>query len=141
MAADKRDAATMDVFILHADAEPDTTFVRSYLVPALGLETGCVLLSSDLPLGIASVEAIERGVTASRVTIVVVSPALLHERWALFGEALAGHHAAQGGLLIPLLLADCALPLRHATSSIIDFSQRTLIAPPERCSSISHMRH
>ncbi len=104
--------AMRDVLILHAEAEPDATFVRSYLVPELGIGIDRVMLSSALPLGMTLVEAIEHGVTSSRVTVVVVSSAFLAEGWAVFGESLAGHHAMRGGLLVPLLLFDCALPLR-----------------------------
>lgn len=99
-----------DLFILHAEA--DTAFVRAQLVPELGLAPDRVLLSSELPLGTSVIEAIERGVAVSRVTAAVVSPAFLHESWARFGEALASHHATHGGLLVPIVLADCTLPLR-----------------------------
>lgn len=94
-------SAMRDVLILHAEAEPDATFVRSYLVPELGIGIDRVLLSSALPLGMTLVEAIEHGVASSRVTVVVVSSAFLAEGWAVFGESLAGHHAMRGGLLVP----------------------------------------
>lgn len=101
-----------DVFILHAEDQADATFVRSYLVPELGLSSDRVLLSSALPPGMTVVQALEQGVVTSRVTVAVVSPAFLHESWSIFGETLAGYHAIYGGLLVPLLLSDCALPLR-----------------------------
>lgn len=114
------------LFVLHADTERDASFVRSYLLPELGLATHDVLLSSELPLGMSVVQALESGVTSSRVTVVVVTTALLREAWPAFGEELAAHHAAHGGLLVPLLLSECSIPLR------LDFRVRMDCRQPAR---------
>jgi tetratricopeptide (TPR) repeat protein len=103
-------AMMRDVFVLHADA--DGAFVRSHLVPALGLPEDRVLLSSGLPLGTTVVQALEDGITNSKVTVVVVSPAFLAHSWSSFGEELAACHATRGGFVVPLLLKACGLPLR-----------------------------
>ena len=54
---------------------------------------------------------IEHGVSGSRSTVVVLSPACLADRWAAFGEQPATHAAVPKRRLVPLL-HDCDLPLR-----------------------------
>jgi WD40 repeat protein len=107
-----------DLFILHADVEPDATFAR-YLVRELGLEDHRVLLSSALPPGSSIVGALEQG-AAARVTVAIVSPAFVHDAWARLGEELAAHHAMTDGLLVPLILVDCAIPLRLRYKVMLD---------------------
>lgn len=104
--------ASHDVFIVHADVPAEAAFVRSELVPALKLTPDRIRLSSKLPLGESIIRALEDGIASSRVTILVMSPALLRDTWASFGEDLAGYIAVTGGALVPLLLFDCELPPR-----------------------------
>jgi WD domain, G-beta repeat/CHAT domain len=103
---------THAVFVIHADVPVETAFVRAELVPALRLEPNQIRFSSELPLGETIIGALENGVVSSRITILVLSPTLLRDTWAKFGESLAGYVAATGGTLVPLLLADCPLPPR-----------------------------
>ncbi|HET7506661.1 MAG TPA: toll/interleukin-1 receptor domain-containing protein, partial [Kofleriaceae bacterium] len=108
--------------MLHADA--DEPFVRGYLVPALGLAADRVALIGDLDLGEVKVEEIARRVRASRVTVVVLSPAYLTDRWAMFGEQLAASARiaqADGRRLLPLLRADCNVPDDIAALVGLDF--------------------
>jgi hypothetical protein len=100
-------AHALDFFILHADQ--DAEFVKISLASQLGER---VMLSSELPLGTTVITALERGVVTSRVTVVVLSLAFLRDSWSVFGEELAGFHATRGGLLVPLVVEDCVLPLR-----------------------------
>ena len=100
-----------DIFVIHAEA--DEPFVRGYLLPQLSLTRKRALLLGELELGQVIVEAIQRQVQTSRVTIVVLSPAYLRDRWALFGEQLAAYARVasdDGRLLVPLLRADCEVP-------------------------------
>src|SRR5262245_6971148 len=99
-----------ELFVVHADA--DEAFAQGYLVPALGLASDQLLLSSRLNPGASLVAEIERGITRSRITVVVLTPAYLHDRWAVLGEQLAGHAAGAEARLVPLLLSHCDLPLR-----------------------------
>lgn len=110
-----------DLFILHANATPDLDFVRSYLLPALGLPPDRVVLSSSLPPGRPVLHAVERALLTSRVTVLVVSPAFLRETWSTCAEALASFHAMRGGLLVPLLISDCLLPMRLELWVQLDF--------------------
>jgi TIR domain len=99
-----------DVFVIHAEGGDDQAFVNEHLLPALdGLSVG---LSSSLPLGRTVVTALVDGVVKSRVTVVVVSLAFLQDSWSNFGEELASHHAVSDGLLVPVLIEECPLPLR-----------------------------
>jgi TIR domain len=108
-----------ELFIIHAEA--DRAFVHGHLLPALGLAAERVLLSSGLPLGAPIASAIERGVRTSRLTVAVLTPAYMADRWAMFGEQLAGYANGVEGGLIPLLLADCEVPLRLDFLVALDF--------------------
>src|SRR5262245_43784487 len=100
-----------DLFVVHAD--DDTWFVRGYLLPALGLPDGPVILSSELPVPGFVEHMIERAVQRSRLTLAVLSPAYLRDRWAGFAELLSRNVRAdgRGGSLVPLLLVDCDVPM------------------------------
>jgi TIR domain len=117
-------SAERELFILHASEERDARFVQTDLVPSLGLPRHQLLLSSSLPPGRTFLDAIEHALATSRVTLLIISPAFLREAWSLFGELLAVHHAISGGLLVPLLIADCALPWRLDLWVRLDFRDR-----------------
>src|SRR6185295_10992963 len=112
-----------DLFVVHADA--DGPFVHGHLLPAVGLARKRVLLSSELALGELKVAEIERGVRSSRLTVVVLTPAYMTDGWAMFGEQLASHASVSNGLLIPLLRADCDVPLRLDALVTLDFRDPT----------------
>jgi WD40 repeat protein len=108
-----------DLFVVHAAA--DTDFVRGYLLPALNLPASRVLLMDEIPLGAVVVSEIDAGVSRSRFTVAVLSPAYLEDRWAVFGEHLASHLSARDVHVIPLRLLDCELPLRLDARVALDF--------------------
>jgi len=108
-----------ELFIVHA--APDEPFVRGHLLPALGIAPDRVLLSSELRLGAQIAAEIERGVQSSHFTVVVLTPAYVADRWAVFGEQLATHADGPEGRLIPLLRADCQLPVRLDFLVALDF--------------------
>ena len=113
-----------DVFVVHAEA--DEPFVRGFLFPALGLPAGRALLLGELALGHAITEEILRRIRTSRITIVVLSPAYLADRWAVFGADLAGYARTavdEGRLVLPLLRADCAVPDDIAMLTGLDFRE------------------
>jgi len=116
-----------DLFVVYSAADVD--FVRGYLLPALNVPAARVLLVDDLTPGALIVSEIERGVSRSRFTVAVLSPAYLEDRWAVFGEALANHMSvegdrAEGVRMIPLQLADCQLPLHLEARVCLDFTKR-----------------
>ena len=111
------------LFVLHAAS--DTGFVRGYLLPALNLPPEQVLTVDDLPLGSVTVVEIDRAVSRSRITLLVLSPAWIADRGACFGEQLASHRSIRDGRLIPLQLIDCELPLRLDARVALDFRDRS----------------
>jgi serine/threonine-protein kinase len=116
------DAYEYDLFVVHAQA--DAAFVREYLLPALELPRSRVLLVDELPLGGLIVSEIDRGVSRSRCTVAVLSPAYLEDRWADFGAELASYLRSQDARVIPLRLVDCKLPLRLEARVALDFTAR-----------------
>ena len=101
-----------DLFVVHAEA--DRPWVHGYLLPALALSSGRVLTTDDFRLGVPVVDEVERAVTTSRFTVVVLTGAFGSDEWSTFGEQLASHAAAAGGgsRIIPLVLEPSELPLR-----------------------------
>jgi hypothetical protein len=119
---DRSSALTYDVFIVHADH--DTPFVRGALLPMLGLPRERVILSSELPFPALIEQAIESSVRRSRLTLAVLSPDYLRDRWAGFAELLSRNvraDALDGGSLVPLLLADCEVPAMLSQQTMLDF--------------------
>ena len=116
-----------DVFVLHAEA--DEPFVRGFLFPSIGLPAERTLLLGELALGQAIPAEIQRRIRTSWITIVVLSPAYLADRWAAFGADLAAYARTavdEGRLVLPLVRADCAVPDDIAMLVGLDFrdSQR-----------------
>ena len=115
------DSLARDLLVIHAKASTDTYFVTSQLLPSLGLPPDRVVLSSALPLGELVITSLERELRHSRVTVLVISPAFLKEKWPLFGQALASHHAIAGQrCVVPILLEDCEVPLRLEARVLLD---------------------
>jgi hypothetical protein len=112
----------LDLFVVHAAA--DAAFVRGYLLPALELPRDRVLLVDELPLGGLVASEIDRGVSRSRYTVAVLSPAYLEDRWAGFGAELASHLSRHDARVVPLRLVDCELPLRLDTRVALDFTDK-----------------
>src|SRR3954452_5618704 len=114
------------LFVVHA-AE-DAWFVDGFLLPALGLPDGELLVSSKLDPGAEIAAEIERG-ALSPVTVVVLSPAFLASPGATLANQLATYvsvEAASDGsaTLIPAILADCDLPLLSRFWVPLDFRRR-----------------
>jgi len=111
-----------DLFVVHAGA--DATFVRKYLIPALKLPPKRVLYVDALPIGGLRVSEIARGVSRSRYTVAVLSPAYLDDRWAEFGAELATHISMEAVRVIPLQLVNCELPIPLEARVCLDFTDK-----------------
>jgi WD40 repeat protein len=100
-----------DLFVSYADADRD--WVTGYLVPALGLPAGRLLIKDGFRPGASVVAEFERAVRGSRFTLIVLSEAYLADDWSVFGELLASHADVADGVnrLVPLLLEPCRIPL------------------------------
>ncbi|UPJ49341.1 TIR domain-containing protein [Bradyrhizobium sp. 200] len=138
-----------DVFISFAEGDRD--WVEGYLLPGLGLSARRVITnqrtsrSESFRPGAVIVNELERAVTGSRCTLLVLSHAYLADQWSTFGEQLASYAtvAEQQERLIPLLRErDCSLPLRIEFRVRLDCTEqnnwesevarlRELLAQPE----------
>jgi TIR domain len=81
-----------DVFVSYRNAEADSIWVRTQLVPRLtenGLHV-CVDYE-DFELGKPLVQLMEEAVVASRYTLAILTPAYLRGPFATFERALAAH--------------------------------------------------
>jgi len=114
-------AYEFDLFVVYADADAD--FVHGYLLPALNLPSPRVLLVDEMTLGAPIVSEIDRGVSRSRFTVAVLSPAYLEDRWAVFGEQLASHLSVPAVHVVPLRLTHCKLPPRLEARVALDFTE------------------
>ncbi|HEX8115617.1 MAG TPA: TIR domain-containing protein, partial [Kofleriaceae bacterium] len=115
-------APSHDLFVLHAAS--DAGFVHGYLLPALNLAPERVQTVESLPLGGVLVSELERAVSCSRYTAIVLSPACLSDHAACFGEQLATHLSLCEARVIPLRLSDCEIPLRLDARTALDFTDR-----------------
>ena len=84
------DEYTYDVFISYRQQEPDKSWVRKTLVPALETAKLKVCIDyRDFHLGAPVVKEMERGVVQSRYTLAVLSPAYLKSNFTDFEQVLA----------------------------------------------------
>src|SRR5262245_57426192 len=116
---------THDIFVVYAPS--DEPFVRGYLLHEIGLPADRVLLLSDLEPGQVIIDEIQRRVQRSRLTLVVLSPAYMADRWSTFGTQLASFARVErpgGGQVLPLWRADCTVPMTSRCSSGSTFETR-----------------
>jgi len=92
-------AHEFDLFVVHAAA--DGQFVHGFLLPALNLQPARVLLVDKLTPSPPIISEIERGVSRSRFTVAVMSPAYMADRWAVFGAQLASFVSVEDVHVIP----------------------------------------
>src|SRR5512140_1652751 len=114
------------LFILHA--EPDTEFVRGFLLPAIGMDEADprLILLSKFVLGRPMLDELVRAVRTSRFTVLVVSRATRADPWSETGRILAGTLAASGEhRLIPLYLEDVDIDLTLRSLVPLEFRDRS----------------
>lgn len=100
----------------------DRAFVPGALLPRLEWPAGRVLLLGDFTPGASMSDEIERGVSQSRFTLVVLSRAFLADRWATFGEQFASYSNTMKGRLVPVLREPCDVPVRLQFLVALDYS-------------------
>jgi hypothetical protein len=87
-----RGALTHDVFVSYRRHEPDRSWVRHRLVPALRAGGLTVFLDEDdFRLGEPLIEAMTRAVENSRYTVAVLSPAYLASTFTELESLMAEH--------------------------------------------------
>lgn len=115
-----------DVFISYSSQ--DKAWVRGELLPRLEAAGLKVFIDfHDFQLGAPSVTEMERGVTTSRKTLLVLTPAYLASAWTEFENLMLQtlDPANRALRLIPLLKAPCDLPIRIGFLTYVDFTDPT----------------
>ncbi len=122
-----------DVFIIHG--EEDAGFVSGFLRPALESTGATVGTRADHELGRILLDEAERAIEQSRVTLLVISPASEHDRWASFEMKLARSAAVLSSererelrerelQVVPLLLATSRSSSQFERYVHLDFRSR-----------------
>src|SRR6266496_4365062 len=101
----------------------DADWAEEWLRPRLeaaGLRVGS---EADFDLGVARIINLERAVTGSRNTLLILTPAWIKSGWAEFESVLTQTRAVddQAPQTLPLLLEPCQPPLRIAALTYADF--------------------
>jgi WD40 repeat protein len=117
-----------ELFILHA--EPETEFVRGFLLHAIGIDEADprLILPSKFVLGRPVLDELARAVHSSRFTVLIVSRATRADPWSETGRVLAGTLAASGDhRLIPLYLEDGDREIELSLRSLVplEFRERS----------------
>lgn len=102
-----------DVFISYS--QDDLVWVRDILLPKLEKHGFSVIIDfRDFRSGSLSVEEMERAVLESKRILLVLSGCYLLSEWGKFENVMAQttDPAAIRRKIIPVLLEDCAIPLR-----------------------------
>ena len=112
-----------DVFISYSSQ--DKAWVRGELLTRLeaaGLQV--IIDFRDFRLGAPSINEMERAVTTSRKTLLVLTPTYLASQWAEFENLMLQtlDPANRALRLIPLLKERCDLPIRIGFLTYVDFT-------------------
>ncbi len=120
------DGYRYDAYISYVDREPDTTWVWDTLVPRLEQAGLRLAVSGDVEQpGVDRVVGIERGITQSKRTVVVLSPLYLEDGIGSFENVLSQSIGVQEGTyrLLPVTIGgidEGRLPARLAMLSTVD---------------------
>lgn len=112
-----------DVFVSYSSQ--DKTWVRGELLTRL--EAAGLTVFIDFRIGAPSITEMERGVTTSRKTLLVLTPAYLASQWTAFETLMLQtlDPANRALRLIPLLKERCDLPTRIGMLTYVDFTDPT----------------
>lgn len=116
-----------DAFISYS--HKDAVWVSGWLLPHLEAKGIRVCIDArDFDAGVPIVQEIERVVTNSAKTLVVLSPNYLESEWGAFENVMVQtmDPAARQRRLLPLLVTPCELPLRLKQLIYVDFSNPAL---------------
>jgi len=120
---EKTTALPYDVFISYSPTDRD--WVEQWLIPPLEHAKLRVSVDyRDFIAGMPRLENIERAITNSRRTLVVLTPEWLDSEWNAFEGLLVRSldPAARQRKLLPLLLRPCELPVALAALERLDLS-------------------
>ncbi len=119
------DAFAYDAFVSYRHQEPDRTWVRKTLVPALDAAGLRVCVDHrDFALGAPILEEMARAVEQSHYTVAVLTPAYLAGRFGMLENVLAEHLGLEEGerRLLYVKREDCEPPLRVRARLYLDMT-------------------
>jgi len=117
------DTPAYDVFVAYSPAEED--WVHAHLQPDLQAAGLTVATQEDFTPGRPKVDNWERTLTASRLLLLVITPAWLEDNWQGFARQLAHQLDVDGreGRVIPLLLQPTPeMPGQLDRLTLVDFT-------------------
>jgi hypothetical protein len=120
-----------DTFISYRQQEPDKTWVRQTLVPALETAGLRVFVDHrDFQLGAPLVTEMARAVEQSRTTVAVLTPAYLEGRFTELENVLAEHLGLeeQAVRLLYVVREPCEPPLRMRARLRLDLTTADQVA-------------
>lgn len=123
------DGFRFDAYVSYVDTEPDATWVWDVLVPRLTQKGLRVAVSGDsADPGVPVVVSAERGISQSKRTLVVLSPAYLADGVTDFENVVAQSLGVREGSyrLLPIKIQpidDDTLPIRLGMLSTLDFTR------------------
>ena len=131
MSPSTSDAFVYDVFVSYRQREPDKSWVRNTLVPALRDAGLKICLDDDcFTVGEAIVDEMERAVLESRYTVVVLTPAYQHSGFTKLESVMAEHIGLEqmARRLVPLMRERCDPGLRVRTRVWLDMTDDSQFA-------------
>ncbi len=116
---------SFDVFVSYRQRDPDRTWVRERLVPALSAAGLRIFVDyQSFRLGAPLVREMERAVEASRYTLAVLSPAYLESNFTDLERVMAQHLGVERSetRLVAVLLQPCTPPLSVRACLYLDMT-------------------
>lgn len=116
----RTEAALYDAFLSYAP--DDEEWVSSHLIPRLDAAGIKWIDPAGFTPGVALEVELERVVTQSTRTLLILSASYLENQWRRDDSLLAGHFglSLNAWPIIPVLIADCTLPLRLSMLTPVD---------------------
>jgi len=118
-----------DVFISYRQTDPDKSWVKNILVPALEANDLNVFIDyKNFRLGVAIIKEMERGVIESKYTLAILSPIYLESNFTEFENIISEHLGLVNNQrrLIPLMFRQCKPRLSFQAKLWIDFTSEKL---------------
>jgi hypothetical protein len=118
------DSFRYDVFISYSHRDED--WVQNWLLPKLEAAGLRVFIDfRDFEPGAPNLTEMERGVSQSRKTVLILTPDYLQSQWTEFEVLLVqtSDPAARRRRILPLLLKPCELPARIGMLNYLDFTR------------------
>jgi hypothetical protein len=116
-----------DVFVSYRQEEPDQSWTRMVLVPALDAERFNVCIDHrSFEIGVSLIESMARAVESSRFTLAVLSPRFLTSGFTTLERTMAQYLVLEERQrrFIGLVFEECSLPLEMRSFLWLDATRR-----------------